>query len=39
MQTTSDNLKMAKDRLMSIYAQLGESKALYKAQEVVKFNC
>ena len=39
MQTTSDNLKIAKDRLMSMYAQLAEGKALYKAQEAVKYNC
>lgn len=39
MQTTSDNLKIAKDRLMSMYAQLAEGKALYKSQEAVKYNC
>lgn len=39
MQTTSDNLKIAKDRLMSMYAQLAEGKALYKAREAVKYNC
>lgn len=39
MQTTSDNLKIAKDRLMSMYAQLAEGKALYKTQEAVKYNC
>ena len=39
MQTTSDNLKIAKDRLMSMYAQLAEGKVLYKAQEAVKYNC
>lgn len=39
MQTTSDNLKIAKDRLMSMYAQLAEGKALYKSQEAVKYSC
>ena len=39
MQIISDNLKIAKDRLMSMYAQLAEGKALYKAQEAVKYNC
>lgn len=39
MQTTSDNLKIAKDRLMSMYAQLAEGKGLYKAREAVKYNC
>ena len=39
MQTTSDNFKIAKDRLMFMYAQLAEGKALYKAREAVKYNC
>ena len=39
MQTTSDNLKIAKDRVMSMYAQLAEGKELYKSQEAVKYNC
>ena len=31
--------KMAKDRLLSMYATLAEGKALYKAQAAVTFNC
>lgn len=39
MTAEPKDLKIAKDRLLAMYAQLGEGKALYKAQEVVKFNC
>lgn len=31
--------KLSKDRLLNMYATLAEGKALYKAQEAVKFNC
>ena len=31
--------KIAKERLLSMYATLAEGKALYKAREAVKFNC
>ena len=31
--------KIAKERLLSMYATLAEGKALYKARESVKFNC
>ena len=37
--TTEKDLKIAKDRLLAMYAQLAEGKPLYKAREAVKYNC
>lgn len=39
MTTEQKNLKIAKDRLLAMYAQLAEGKPLYKAREAVKYNC
>ncbi len=39
MTTEQKDLKIAKDRLLAMYAQLAEGKALYKAREAVKYNC
>ena len=39
MITELNETKIAKDRLINMYATLAEDKALYKAQEAVKFNC
>ena len=39
MITELNETKIAKDRLINMYAMLAEGKALYKAQEAVKFNC
>ena len=39
MITELNETKIAKDRLINMYATLAEGKALYKAQEAVKFNC
>ena len=39
MTTESKDLKIAKDRLLAMYAQLAEGKPLYKAREAVKYNC
>ncbi len=39
MTTEQKDLKIAKDRLLAMYAQLAEGKPLYKAHEAVKYNC
>lgn len=39
MTTEQKDLKIAKDRLLAMYAQLAEGKPLYKAREAVKYNC
>lgn len=39
MMNEQHDAKIAKDRLLSMYAKLAEGKALYKAQEAVNFNC
>lgn len=39
MTTEQKELKIAKDRLLAMYAQLAEGKPLYKAREAVKYNC
>lgn len=39
MITDLKDTKIAKDRLLNMYATLAEGKALYKAREAVKFNC
>lgn len=39
MTTEQIDLKIAKDRLLAMYAQLAEGKPLYKAREAVKYNC
>ena len=39
MTTEQKDLKIAKDRLLAMYAQLAEGKPLYKACEAVKYNC
>ena len=39
MTTEQKDLKIAKDRLLAMYAQLAEGKLLYKAREAVKYNC
>lgn len=39
MTTEQKDLKIAKDRLLAMYAQLAEGKPLYKARETVKYNC
>ena len=39
MTTEQKDLKIAKDRLLAMYAQLAEGKQLYKAREAVKYNC
>lgn len=39
MTTEQKGLKIAKDRLLAMYAQLAEGKPLYKAREAVKYNC
>ena len=39
MTTEQKDLKLAKDRLLAMYAQLAEGKPLYKAREAVKYNC
>lgn len=39
MTTEQKDLKIAKDRLLAMYAQLAEGKALYKVREAVKYNC
>lgn len=39
MTTEQKELKIAKDRLLAMYAQLAEGKPLYKARETVKYNC
>lgn len=39
MTTEQKDLKIAKDRLLAMYAQLAEDKPLYKAREAVKYNC
>ena len=39
MITELNETKIAKNRLINMYATLAEGKALYKAQEAVKFNC
>lgn len=39
MTTEQKDLKIAKDRLLAMYAQLAECKPLYKAREAVKYNC
>lgn len=39
MTTEQKDLKIAKDRLLTMYAQLAEGKPLYKAREAVKYNC
>lgn len=39
MTTEQKDLKIAKDRLLAMYAQLAEGKPLYKAYEAVKYNC
>lgn len=37
--TELQNTKIAKDRLLNMYATLTEGKALYKEREAVRFNC
>ena len=37
--TDINETKIAKDRLLNMYATLVEGKALYKAQAAVTFNC
>lgn len=39
MTTEQKDLKIAKDRLLAMYAQLAEGEPLYKAREAVKYNC
>ena len=39
MITDLKETKIAKDRLLNMYATLAEGKALYKAQAAVTFNC
>lgn len=39
MTMEQKDLKIAKDRLLAMYAQLAEGKPLYKAREAVKYNC
>lgn len=39
MTTEQKDLKIAKDRLLAMYAQLAEGKPVYKAREAVKYNC
>lgn len=39
MTTEQKDLKIAKDRLLAMYAQLAEGKPLYKAREAVKYSC
>ena len=39
MTTEQKDLKIAKDRLLGMYAQLAEGKPLCKAREAVKYNC
>lgn len=39
MTKEQKDLKIAKDRLLAMYAQLAEGKPLYKAREAVKYNC
>ena len=39
MTAEQKDLKIAKDRLLAMYAQLAEGKPLYKAREAVKYNC
>lgn len=39
MTTEQKDLKIVKDRLLAMYAQLAEGKPLYKAREAVKYNC
>lgn len=39
MTTEQKDLKIAKDRLLAMYAQLAEGKPLYKEREAVKYNC
>lgn len=39
MTAEPKDLKIAKDRLLAMYAQLAEGKPLYKAREAVKYNC
>lgn len=39
MTTEQKDLKIAKDRLLAMYAQIAEGKPLYKAREAVKYNC
>ena len=39
MTTEQKDLKIAKNRLLAMYAQLAEGKPLYKAREAVKYNC
>lgn len=39
MTTEQKDLKIAKGRLLAMYAQLAEGKPLYKAREAVKYNC
>ena len=39
MTTEQKDLKIAKDRLLAMYAQLAEGKQLYKAREAVKYKC
>ena len=39
MITDLKDTKIAKDRLLNMYATLAEGKALYKAREAVKFSC
>lgn len=39
MTTEQKGLKIPKDRLLAMYAQLAEGKPLYKAREAVKYNC
>lgn len=39
MTTEQKDLKIDKDRLLAMYAQLAEGKPLYKAREAVKYNC
>lgn len=39
MTTEQKDLKIAKDRLLAMYAQLAEGKPLYKAREALKYNC
>lgn len=39
MTKEEKDLKIAKDRLLAMYAQLAEGKPLYKAREAVKYNC
>ena len=39
MITDLKDTKIAKDRLLNMYATLAEGKALYKVQAAVTFNC